>query len=296
MSKALEVFGLKKSYKKGFIPKTREVLKGLDFSLGKASITGFLGANGAGKTTTIKCILGLTFSNAGQIRFFDGQPLSSAIKSKVGFLPERPYFYEYLTGYEFLRFYGELSGGMSRNALNDRISELLKKVDLLPARDVKLRNYSKGMLQKVGLAQALIHRPELVILDEPKAGLDPDGRYYMSEIIKDLAAQGTTVFFSSHLLHDAEKLCENLVIIKSGLVIFEGPTRKLLQRVNSEIEVVFQKEGKLQSQKVASDKELQTQLKELLSQGLMIQEVRRQQPSLEEAFVNLALRDEAGGA
>ncbi len=292
MEKVLEVIELKKSYKKGFIPKSHDVLKGLNFSLKKGSITGFLGANGAGKTTTMKCILGLTFFKEGQILFFDGQSLSGDVKRRIGFLPERPYFYEYLTGYEFLRFYGELSGGMSRSQLNGRIAELLARVDLSHAKDVKLRNYSKGMLQKIGLAQALIHRPDLVILDEPKAGLDPDGRYYISEIIRELASQGTTVFFSSHLLHDAEKLCENLVIIKSGLVIFEGETKQLLSEVDPEVEIIFRENGQLKTKTVMGEAELQVQLSDLVRKGVSVHEVRRKQISLEEAFVEMALRGE----
>jgi len=237
----LKVENLKKSFKKGFIPKSQQVLKGISFKLEPGTITGFLGANGAGKTTTMKCILGLAFPDEGDIRFFGDQELGPEVKKRIGFLPERPYFYEYLTGSEFLRFYGQLSGDFTRNDLNARIEHLLKRVDLWHAKDKKLRAYSKGMLQKVGVAQALIHKPDFVILDEPKSGLDPDGRYYLSEIIKETAKEGACVFFSSHLLHDAEQLCQNLVIMKDGLVIYEGRTDALLKKMGNEksLEEIF---------------------------------------------------------
>lgn len=237
----LKVENLKKSFKKGFIPKTQQVLKGISFKLEPGTITGFLGANGAGKTTTMKCLLGLAFPDSGDIRFFGDQVLGPEVKRRIGFLPERPYFYEYLTGSEFLRFYGQLSGDFTRNDLNSRIEHLLKRVDLWHAKDKKLRAYSKGMLQKIGVAQALIHKPELVILDEPKSGLDPDGRFYLSEIIKETAKEGASIFFSSHLLHDAEQLCQNLVIMKDGMVIYEGGTEALLKKMGNEksLEEIF---------------------------------------------------------
>src|SRR6185312_3622730 len=169
----LQVRDLKKSYKRGFIPKPTLVLKGLNFSVPEGTITGFLGANGAGKTTTMRCILGLDYPDSGEIELF-GQPLSLESKRRLGFLPERPYFYEHLTGVEFLEFYANLTCKWKKQVLRDRIDELLKRVDLDFAKNRPLRTYSKGMQQKLGVAQALVHDPELVILDEPMSGLDPD--------------------------------------------------------------------------------------------------------------------------
>ncbi|MEZ4872211.1 MAG: ABC transporter ATP-binding protein [Bdellovibrionales bacterium] len=148
--KVLEVHNLHKSYSKGFIPKKVEVLRGVNFKIEKGTITGFLGGNGAGKTTTMKCFLGLAIPDAGEIKFFDGLELSPEVKSRIGFLPERPYFYDYLTGEEFLRFYGEISGRFKTSKdLKSRIDYLLNKVDLGHARDRMLKGYSKGMLQKL---------------------------------------------------------------------------------------------------------------------------------------------------
>lgn len=285
----LSVQNLKKSYKRGFIPRSTEVLKGLSFSVNSGTVTGFLGANGAGKTTTMRCILGLDYPDAGEVNFF-GAPLDQQARRRIGFLPERPYFYEHLSGREFLEFYAKLTSPWKRSVLNDRINELLSRVDLLFAKDRPLRNYSKGMLQKVGLAQALIHNPEFVILDEPMSGLDPDGRLALAEIIIETAKRGTAVFFSSHLLHDMERLCERLVVIKDGLNIYEGTTDALLDRSGVEYEISYLNGGEKSQRRVPNQEQVQPVLKELLSSGAVIIEVRRLRASLEEIFVAMALK------
>lgn len=285
----LRVEDLKKSYKRGLIPRNHQVLKGVSFAVPAGQITGFLGGNGAGKTTTMRCMLGLDFPDSGTVEFF-GRPLDAEGKRRLGFLPERPYFYEHLTGVEFLRFYAQLSGSWKKTILNERILSLLKRVDLVHAKDRPLRNYSKGMLQKIGVAQALIHEPELIILDEPMSGLDPDGRLALSEIILETAKKGTAVFFSSHLLHDMEKLCQRLVVLKDGLCIFEGQTEALLERGGIALEIHFIDRGQMQSLQVKNQEELQVQLRQLLQQNATILEVRRLRPSLEEIFVKMALR------
>lgn len=250
-SNVLEVRDLKKTFKSGFIPRPVNVLKGVNFSLPKGSVTGFLGANGAGKTTSIKCILQLIFPDSGSIHFFDGQKLSMDVLKRIGFLPERPYFYSYLTGREFLNFYGKLSGAFSsRNDMAERISQLLKRVGLEYAGDRLLKDFSKGMLQRIGIAQSLIHRPDLVIFDEPQSGLDPDGRIEVANIIRETAKEGTTVFFSSHLLPDAEKLCDRLIVMKQGTICYEGATHELLrhagQGTNMSLEEAYAKIVKVQ--------------------------------------------------
>lgn len=288
----LKLTDLKKSYKMGFIPKEHEVLKGVSFSLPPRTITGFLGGNGAGKTTTIKCILGLAYPTSGEIQFFNGQPLNEEVKARIGFLPERPYFYEYLTGIEFLQFYGELSTKLKRQPLLDRIEKLLKRVDLYHAKDKKLGEYSKGMLQKVGIAQALIHDPELVILDEPMSGLDPDGRYYLAEIIREMARDGRSVFFSSHLLPDAEALCQRLVILKGGRVSYEGGLEEFLNQVGDAAVIRYLKNGKRETLRADDEEALQKKLHELMSQGAKIESVHKDR-NLEQAFIKLGLRDES---
>jgi ABC-2 type transport system ATP-binding protein len=285
---ALEVEGLDKSYSKGFIPRKVEVLNQVSFHVPAGTITGFLGANGSGKTTTMRCVLGLDFADRGQVRFF-GAPLDVETKRRIGFLPEQPYFYEHLTGIEFLSFYAQLTKAWSRPVLKSRISELLRRVDLEFAKDRRLRNYSKGMLQKIGVAQALIHEPELVILDEPMSGLDPDGRLALSEIIRRTAQDGTAVFFSSHLLHDTEKLCERLVVLKNGGVIYEGGTQELLNRSAAGFEIFYRKGETQTIVQASTPAELQRQLQAIMADRGEILEVRPKRASLEEIFVDMAL-------
>lgn len=285
----LKVTGLKKSYARGFIPRKVPVLKGLNFSVPAGTITGFLGANGAGKTTTMRCILGLDYPDSGEIEMF-GEPMKLESKRRLGFLPERPYFYEHLTGVEFLEFYANLTGSWKKVVLRERIHALLKRVDLTFAKDRPLRTYSKGMLQKIGVAQALVHDPELVIFDEPMSGLDPDGRMALNEIILETAKKGTAVFFTSHLLHDTERLCERLVVMKDGVSIYEGSTEDLLDRSGLEIEISYLAGGQKRQSKVPTQEQLQPELKKLLQEGASILEVRRLRLSLEEVFVNMALR------
>lgn len=286
----LKVTGLKKSFSRGFIPRRTPVLKGVEFQLEPGTITGFLGANGAGKTTTMKCVLGLAKEDAGEIRFFNDQPLSLEVKNKIGFLPERPYFYEYLTGEEFLSFYGKLSMRVSQKDLNNRITELLELVGLTAARHRRLRAYSKGMLQKIGFAQAIIHRPELVILDEPVSGLDPDGRQAIADLIQQIARQGAAVFFSSHLMHDTEKLCQNLVILKDGVVHYEGATLAFLNKMGVSVEVGADLGGERKVWSGLKPDEAQSKIRELVKEGAAIHFVNEQRASLEEAFVKTALR------
>jgi ABC-2 type transport system ATP-binding protein len=284
----LKVTGLKKSYSRGFIPRKVSVLKGLDFTVPSGTVTGFLGANGAGKTTTMRCILGLDYADSGEIELF-GKPLSVEGKRKLGFLPERPYFYEHLTGAEFLKFYANLSGSWKKTVLNARIDELLARVDLTHAKHRALRAYSKGMLQKIGVAQALIHDPELIILDEPMSGLDPDGRMALNEIILETAKKGTAVFFTSHLLYDTERLCERLVVMKDGVSIYEGLTETLLAQSAGANDVTYAASGERRTRKV-EDADLQQELARLIKEGAQIHEVRRGRATLEEVFVRMALK------
>jgi ABC-2 type transport system ATP-binding protein len=285
----LEIRNLRKSFARDLFRPRVEVLKGLNITVPDGTITGFLGANGAGKTTSMRCVLGLDFPDSGEILMF-GKPPSVETNRRIGFLPERPYFYEHLTGREFLEFYANLSGVWKAVTLRERIRELLKRVDLEFAQDRRLRAYSKGMLQKIGVAQALIHSPELVILDEPMSGLDPDGRLALADIILETAKKGTAVFFTSHLLHDTERLCQRLVVLKDGISIYEGTTEALLERGGMKTEITFLATGEQKSQIVGSQDELQLQLKQLIQNGAQIIEVKRTRLTLEETFVNMALR------
>ena len=281
----LRVENLKKTYLRN---RTRvQAIKGISFEIHPGTVTGFLGANGAGKTTTIKCLLELAFADEGNIYYFDKLGLSNEAKARIGFLPERPYFYEYLTGREFLRFYGEISTKLSRKVLDNKIAELLDRVGLTLAADRQLRSYSKGMLQRVGIAQALVHDPEFVILDEPMTGLDPDGRFEVREIIRETAARGTAVFFSSHLLPDAEQSCDRLVILKLGELVYQGLTEDLLGKASSECEISWREGTQVKKEKLKIGEELQKRIDLLRGQALSIVEVKPLRLTLEEAFVKI---------
>jgi len=221
MGKVLELEKVYKSYKLGFIPKKKLVLKGISFSINEGEIFGYLGPNGAGKTTTIKCILNLIFPDSGKINIFGEDSLKPRAREKVGFLPENPYFYDYLTGREFLAFYADLLG-LHGKAKEDKIGYFLKLVGMERAADLQLRKYSRGMLQRIGLAQALLNDPALVILDEPMGGLDPIGRKEFRDIIVNLKKEGKTVFLSSHILQDIEMICDRVAIILAGEIINQG--------------------------------------------------------------------------
>ncbi|MBC7364069.1 MAG: ABC transporter ATP-binding protein [Candidatus Aminicenantes bacterium] len=221
MGKVLELNNVKKSYKLGFIPKKKQVLKGVSFYVNEGEIFGYLGPNGAGKTTTIKCILNLIFPEAGEIKIFGEDSLRPRARQKVGFLPENPYFYDYLTGREFLVFYADLLG-LHGQKKQEKINYLLKLVGMERAAELQLRKYSRGMLQRIGLAQALLNDPALVILDEPMGGLDPIGRKEFRDIIVNLKKEGKTVFLSSHILQDIEMICDRVAIILAGEIINQG--------------------------------------------------------------------------
>jgi ABC-2 type transport system ATP-binding protein len=280
----LEIIDLKKTYKRGWRAKPVHALKGVSFKIEPGVITGFLGANGAGKTTTIKCLLELSLKDSGRILYFGHEGLTNEAKSKIGFLPERPYFYDYLTGREFLRFYGKISNRLKAQDLEQRVTDLLNRVGLAHAGDRQLRSYSKGMLQRVGIAQALIHRPEFIILDEPQTGLDPDGRLEVREIIRETAGEGTAVFFSSHLLPDAEQLCQDLVIYKQGEMIYNGSTSKLLSQAESGFRITYNQNETVDTK---SSEELQRKIDVLRKQNAEIREIKTQRKSLEEIFVKM---------
>jgi ABC-2 type transport system ATP-binding protein len=234
----LAIEGLSKSYPTGFWRKPVRVLSDLSCEVHNNEIVGFLGPNGAGKTTTIKILNRLAFPDEGRISLFGGEVLGGAeIRRRVGFMPEQPYFYEYLTGGEFLVLCGQLCG-MLRADTELRASELLVRVGLSGARDTAIRKYSKGMMQRLGLAQALLHDPELVILDEPMSGLDPMGRMEVRGIIRELKAAGKTVFFSSHILSDVEALCDRVIMLHKGRKVAEGRVEELIGAETLYIELV----------------------------------------------------------
>jgi ABC-2 type transport system ATP-binding protein len=224
---AIAVRGLKKIYKTGFFLKPFTALEGITFSVNRNEIYGFLGPNGAGKTTTIKILNSIVFPTEGEVEIF-GETLGG-IKNKyrIGYLPEQPYFYEYLSSEEFLSFCGNLFG-LRKREIEERIDNLLHIVGLVDAKRLQLRKFSKGMLQRIGIAQALINDPDLVILDEPMSGLDPIGRMEIRELIRNLKEKGKTVFFSSHIISDVELLADRICILDRGAKIAEGNIEELI--------------------------------------------------------------------
>ncbi len=211
----LELSGVSKSYRTHLSLRRYWILRDLSLEIRKGEIFGFIGTNGAGKTTAIKLALGLIAPDAGTIRLFGEDSRDPALRRRLGFLPENPYLYDYLTGAEFLDFHGRLFG-MTAADRRRRVPEMLERVGLANRGDRQLRHYSKGMLQRIGLAQALINDPEFVILDEPMSGLDPIGRREVRDIILDLKARGRTVFFSTHILSDTELICDRVGILVKG--------------------------------------------------------------------------------
>lgn len=214
------------------------VLSDISLSVGRGEIFGFLGHNGAGKTTTMKVLLGLLRATSGHVELLGSSVEQVATRARIGYLPESPYFYDYLTAEEFLCFYGKLAG-LDRETAQKRIPQLLERVSLTEARHRQLRKFSKGMLQRVGLAQALIHDPELVILDEPMSGLDPIGRKEVRDLILSLRDQGKTVFFSTHIISDVEMVCDRVGIVSKGRIRSVGRIEDLVNsHVAQTVEVV----------------------------------------------------------
>lgn len=227
MAVALKIEDLHKSFKVGFIPKKKKILKGISLTVEGGEIFGYLGPNGAGKTTTLKCILGLIFPEKGNIEIFGYPYLSLRAKERIGYLPENPYFYDYLTASEFLHFYSQLSP-IKKKEKEEKIPRLLRTVGLEESADLQLRKFSRGMLQRIGLAQAFIHDPSLVFLDEPLGGLDPLGRKEIRDIIVQLKQEGKTVFLCSHILQDIEMICDRVAIIVNGKIISQGRLQDLI--------------------------------------------------------------------
>ncbi len=225
----LDVDRLTKDYPVGFWrPRPYRALHDLSFAVAQGEVFGCLGPNGAGKSTTLKLLLGLVTPTSGTARLF-GHPVSSvAARRRVGFLPENPVFYDYLTGEELLTYYGQLCGLRTADAAA-RGSRLLDRVGLGAERRMAIRRYSKGMVQRLGVAQALVHNPDLVILDEPMSGLDPIGRRDVRALIQSLRDEGRTVLFSSHILSDAEALCTRVAILAAGRLQALGGITDLVQ-------------------------------------------------------------------
>ena len=237
---AIEILGITKSYPVGFFRhKLRTALQPLNLTVEEGETFGFLGPNGAGKTTTLKILMGIVFPNSGEARILGHHFHDPEIKKQIGFLPEQPYFYDYLSAPELLDYYAQLSG-VAKEQRRKRIPDLLARVGLPDVGKTQLRKFSKGMLQRVGIAQAIIHDPKIVFLDEPMSGLDPIGRREIRELILGLKQEGRTVFFSTHILSDAEALCDRVGVIHKGVLRGIGVVEDLKSQRADQSEVVWQ--------------------------------------------------------
>lgn len=237
--RAIEILNLEKTYSVGFWRKRpKQALRPLTLTVEQGEIFGFLGPNGAGKTTTLKVLMGLVFPTRGSARILGMELDDPRMKTQIGFLPEQPYFYDHLTARELLHYYGHLSG-VDPKQLARKVDAVLEQVQLSNSANVPLRKFSKGMLQRVGIGQTILHDPKVVFLDEPMSGLDPMGRREVRSLIEQLKSKGTTVFFSTHILSDAEALCDRVGVIHQGELRGVGAVAELTAGVHGKVEIVW---------------------------------------------------------
>ena len=303
---AIEIENLTKEYPFGFLHlKKKTSLEGLNMHVEMGEVFGFIGPNGAGKSTTIKLLMGLIFPTAGTARIL-GKPISGVGMHKdIGYLPEQPYFYDYLTAAEVLDYFARFHD-LTAADRKERVERMLKKVGLETARKIQLRKYSKGMLQRVGLAQAILHDPKLVILDEPMSGLDPVGRREVRDIILELKREGKTVMFSTHILSDAEMLCDRVGVIVGGKLRGVGAPGQLVDMKTQGMEILFALTGASNAPLLAkatktgdcyrlqvAEGELYTAIEQLRGAEARILSVTQVKATLEEFFMNLVEADRA---
>src|SRR5438132_10090313 len=306
---AIETLGLTKDFPVGFwLAKKRRALEGLSVQIEAGQIFGLLGPNGAGKSTAIKLLMGLIFPTAGTARIL-GRPISDVrMHRDIGYLPEQPYFYDYLTAAEVLDYFARFHD-LTAADRKDRVDRMLKKVGLETARKIQLRKYSKGMLQRGGLAQAILHDPKVVILDEPMSGLDPVGRREVRDIILELKTDGNTVRFSTPILSDAETLCDRVGVIVGGKLRGVGAPGTLVDMKTLGMEILFEltkqsnvpllsratRTGECYRLQVP-EQELYGAIEQLRGAGARIRLVSQVKATLEEFFMNLVEADRAQGA
>ena len=306
---AIETENLTKQYPHGFLNlKKRTSLEGLNMQVERGEVFGFIGPNGAGKSTTIKLLMRLIFPTAGSARIL-GKPISDIeMHRDIGYLPEQPYFYDYLTAAELLDYFARIRDLPSADR-KERVQRMLKKVGLETAGKIQLRKYSKGMLQRVGMAQAILHDPQLVILDEPMSGLDPVGRREVRDIILELKREGKTVMFSTHILSDAEMLCDRVGVIVGGKLRGMGAPEQLVDVKTQGMEILFELAGQSAVPLLAKatrtgdryrlqvpEAELYGAIEQLRAAGAKILSVTQVKATLEEFFMNLVEADRAQAA
>ena len=307
---AIEIENLTKEYPYGFLNlKKRLSLEGLTLQVDTGEVFGFLGPNGAGKSTTIKCLMRLIFPTRGTARILGKSIEDVGMHRDIGYLPEQPYFYDYLTAAEVLDYLARFHP-MTAGERKERVQKMLKKVGLESAKKIQLRKYSKGMLQRVGLAQAILHHPQVVVLDEPMSGLDPLGRREVRDIILELKREGRTVLFSTHILSDAEMLCDRVGVIVGGKLRGVGAPGELVGIQSQGMEILFElgaagKKPELLARATQTGERYRVQLKEeelygaieeLKGAGARILSVTQIAATLEEFFMGLVEADRAQAA
>lgn len=306
---AIETENLTKEYPCGFLNlKKKASLEKLNMQVESGEIFGFIGPNGAGKSTTIKLLMRLIFPTAGSARIL-GKPIGDIeIHRDIGYLPEQPYFYDYLTAAELLDYFARFHD-LTAADRKERVQQMLKKVGLETAGKIQLRKYSKGMLQRVGLAQAILHDPQVVILDEPMSGLDPVGRREVRDIILELKRKGKTVMFSTHILSDAEMLCDRVGVIVGGKLRGVGNPEQIVDMKTQGMEILFELSGQSVAPLLAKatrtgdryrlqvpEEELYCALEQLRGANAKIISVTQVKATLEEFFMNLVEADRAQAA
>jgi len=242
MMSVIEVRSLSKYYRQHFWTPKRKVLDEVSFKVEPGEIFGFLGPNGSGKSTTIKILLGVIYASSGEASLFEKPIGNREVKGRLGFLPENPYFYEHLSARKFLEFHGRL-WGLSFSQLRKRIPEVLELTGMRGTDEMQLRGFSKGMLQRIGLAQAILHDPDLVILDEPMTGLDPVGRKEVRDLMLELRSRGKTVFFSTHILSDVESICDRVAILNRGKLLSCGMLNDLISVDTNYVDMVWKSDS-----------------------------------------------------
>ena len=290
---AIEIINLSKVYK-GKKRGTVEALKGISLEIGVGEVFGFLGPNGAGKSTTIKILTGQIRAAGGDARILGVTAVDPVGRRKVGYLPENPAFYDFLTAREYLRFVGR-TFAMDEKAIVGESSRVLELLDLLPAADRPIRGFSKGMVQRLGMAQVLLHDPEVCILDEPMSGLDPMGRSLVKEIIKDLKKQGKTVFFSTHITADVEVVCDRVGVIAGGRLLAVDSVSNILESgVAGYLVQVSRPDGS--AEEIFVDKaRLQAGMQRIWAEGGAIERIEPKRQDMEAFFLEVVAkgRDEA---
>jgi ABC-2 type transport system ATP-binding protein len=305
----LEVEDLHKTYVLGFLRKRVEAVRGVSFEVRRGEILGFVGPNGAGKTTSIKMMMQLIFPTRGQVKLF-GKPPGPDARRRLGYLPENPYIYSYLRPLEFLDLCGRLSG-LGRHERRQRSEELIARLGLTHAVDRAVGKFSKGMTQRLGFCQALLHDPELLILDEPFSGLDPVGRKDIRDLLLELKARGRTLLLTSHVLSDVELLSERVAIVRKGKIAAYGALNELLRPevrrvelefadVNSELREKLERaamqvrnlEGQVTLAVVEGDSEVPALLQLALQSGARVLAVTPHRETLEDLFVRKAVLEQ----